>query len=185
MNTKYFVITVVGSHAGEDLATIFSRKQKELIDRGKTYWLLKSFKAKTQQIQEFCRKAVQANGDIYVLFIDSSSKHGARPTVHNDPVQHISSNGIVWEQLPRGVNITGKIDSQSSVIVLDKLELMNPDTDIDLWDFSEFETDKPVKLQLGASTICCVRKVSKGMKSRYRKTIAWGRLVYPYSVLVK
>mgnify|MGYP001582450039 FL=1 len=183
-NRKYFLISIVGSHAGEDATTIFSRKQRELKDNGGTYWLLKSFKAKTRQIQSFCKKAEQGGEEIHCLFIDSSSKNGARPTMHNTSVTHISHNGTDWGQLPLNMRMTGKIDLQSSALVLDELELFDKHLDIDLWDFSEFETGGPVELQLGASTVCCIRKPSNGMKSRHRKIIARGKLTYPHAVFV-
>ena len=185
LNKKYLVITVIGPHAGDDVSTIFSKKQKEIDNHGKTYWLLKSFRAKTNQIQNICKKANEDKEDVYCLFIEPSSKDGARPTICNSLVKYISHNGSEWEELPSNVNITGKIDIQSSALVLNGLLLVNPMQIVDLWEYSEFGTDAPLKLQLGASTICCVRKHSEGMKSRFRNVVALGRLAFPYAVLVK
>lgn len=184
-NEKFLIITVVGFHAGEALASIFSRKQKEIQNDGKTYWLLKSFKVKNDQIQEMCKQAKKEHQDVYCLFISASVKNGAKPTLHDSLVKQISEDNIGWAVLPEGIKITGKIDKQTTALVLDELEIVTNPIIIDLWKFSEFLTSNPVKLQLGASTICVINIPSVGMKSRSRNIIAWGKLKFPYAVWVK
>jgi hypothetical protein len=187
LNKKYHILSVIGSHAGEDVSFIFSRKQAELRDKKRTYWMIKSFKASTLQIQNICKQAAQECEAVNCLFINAAGKNGARPTTHNSGVKHTSKDGKSWDELPEGFTITGKIDAQSTALVLDELQLADPVLEIDLWKYSEFENHKPkpLILQLGASTICCEQIPSEGMKSRFRSIVAWGRLTYPYAVFVK
>ena len=185
LEKKYLIISVIGTHAGEDISQILFNKQKELESKGRTYWLLRSFRAKTLQIQKICEQATKERDSIYCLFINPSRENGARPTTHNSKVKYVSENGNNWRALPKGVKITGKVDRQSTALVLNELYLTSPIPNIDLWKFSEFETDDPLKLQLGASTICCKNIPSKGMQSRYRDVIAFGKLIHPYAVYVK
>ena len=116
----------------------------------------------------------------------SSSKNGARPTTQSMVVKYVSEDSNEWYAIPKSATITGKIDAQSTAIVLDELHLADPLPKIDLWNYSEFGTGSPLKLQLGASTVCCDSTPSNtGMKSHVRDVVAWGKLVYPYAVYVK
>lgn len=182
---KYLIITVIGSHAGEEVGSIFSRKQRELKENGKTYWLLKSFRAKTAQIQQVCQKAREEGEEVGCLFVEASSRGGARPTVHGLRARQISSDGSAWDELSGGVRITGKLDAQSTALVLDELSLADPQETVNLWQYSEYGTGQPVRLQLGASTVCCVQAASVGMKSRFRRVVATGTLALPYAVFVR
>lgn len=182
---KYLIITIIGSHAGEDISTIFSRKQKEMQDMGLSYWLIKSFKAKTDMVQALCAQAKKEGQSVNCLFIESSQKNGARPTTHSSTVQYISKNNKDWNAVSDGIKITGKIDRNSTALVFDHIHVMNQPLSFDLWGYSEFGTGTPIKLQLGASTICCEQVFSEGMQSRFRNVVAVGRLHAPYAVWVK
>jgi hypothetical protein len=184
LDNKYIIISVIGSHAGEEISLIFSRKQEELKSRNETYWLVKSFKAKTSQIQNICKQADKERESVYCLFIESSSKNGARPTIHDSKAQYFSVDGKAWTILSEKVKITGKLDLQSTALVLDELKIIPPQK-IDLWNYSDFENKNPVKLQLGASTVCCIKISSKGMLSRFRNVVAVARLKTPYAIWVK
>lgn len=184
LDKKYLIISVVGSHAGEGISPIFLRKKNEIDKNGKTYWLIKSFKARTTQIQKLCQKAESEGEAIYCAFITASAKNGAKPTVSDSLVKHISENNDKWIALPEDVKITGKIDSHSTALVLSELEILGEPLTIDLWNYSDAD-NKPIKLQLGASTVCCINVPSVGMKSRNRIIAAWGKLKSPYAVWVK
>lgn len=184
LDQKYVVVSVIGSHAGEDISPIFMRKNDEIERNGKTYWLIKSFKARTSQIQELCKQAGKEGEDVYCIFITASSKNGARPTTHEILVQQISENVNEWITLAKDVKITGKIDKQSTALVLSNLEIFNSPVSLDLWDYSELD-GAPVKLQLGASSVCCIRQPSTGMKSRIRNVAGWAKLISPFAVWVK
>lgn len=181
----YLIISIVGSHAGEDLTDIFLRKQKEIEKTGKTYWLIQSYKAKTTQVQNLCREAEIKDTFVYCLFIEPSQKGGAKPTLHDSVVSSVSSNNQDWKIISDGIKVTGKINKNSTALVFDELEILNISTPLDLWEYSEFKTKKPIKVILGASTVCCEKIPSHGMKSRYRKIVGVGRLVHPYGLWLK
>ncbi len=184
LDNRYLLISVIGSHAGEDILPIFLRKKEEIIKNGKTYWLIKSFRAKTADIQELGRKAAREGEALICIFIGASAKNGARPTTHDSAAKRISDNGSGWTMLSDDVKITGKIDRQSTAIVFSELEILDKPLTVDLWDYSDLD-GSPVRLQLGASTACAMKRLSAGMKSRTRSIIGWGKLKPPYAVWVE
>jgi hypothetical protein len=61
---------------------------------------------------------------------------------------------------------------------------------VDLWAYADAsDSNKPLRFALGLSTLCAVRKDMSThpgqMKSRYRRVVAVGRLVDPYSVWLR
>ena len=91
----------------------------------------------------------------------------------------------MWAKVPKGVRITGKIDARSTALVLDELRVITRPQIFDLWEYSEFNTGNPIRLQLGASTVCCEQSPSVGMHSRYRDIVAIGKLYAPYAVSIR
>ena len=69
------VLSVMGDHAGEDADAIFTRKKNDITRTGKTFWLMRSPKARPAQVQGIC-KTIPA----YTIFVESATKGGARPT---------------------------------------------------------------------------------------------------------
>ncbi len=52
MNTQeYNLFSVMGPHAGEDSDTIFARKIADIHNEGRTFWVIRSHKAKPDMIQ--------------------------------------------------------------------------------------------------------------------------------------
>src|SRR3989344_4938667 len=108
---KYLLFSVIGSQAGESEQEIFNRKKREILNADKSFWLIKSFKSKTEDIQNFCRLA--------------SQKGGAQPTKTNSVAYQFSSNNIHWSDIPKGIRVTGKIDKKTTALVLESLEINN------------------------------------------------------------
>jgi hypothetical protein len=188
LDKKYVIISIIGSHAGDEISWIFSSKTQELQRNGKTYWLIKSHKARTLQIQEFCEQAKKENEDVYCLFITASTDNGAKKTISKILAKEISENKNDWAVLSDGVEIKGKMDLQSTALVLSKLEVFNTPKKIDLEDYSEVDIKQnilSIKLRQGASTICSIKVPSVGMKSSLRTVVAYGKLVIPYAVWVR
>jgi hypothetical protein len=73
---QHCVVSVIGSHAGEGIDAIFERKKADIEQIGKTFWLVRSPKAQPGQVQGICRTA-----PAYTMFIEPSTKGGARPTI--------------------------------------------------------------------------------------------------------
>jgi len=185
LNKKFVVISVIGTHAGEDVLHIFSRKKKEIESNLKTYWLLRSPKAKTIQIQKLCEEANKEGEDVYCLFITASTDGGARATTTSTRIKEISNNNVDWIKLDNDVKITGVINQQSTALVLSELVKFDKPVDFDLWDYSEFPYNSPIRFQLGTSTVCGIKAKSIGMKSRSRKLVAWGKIAPPFAVWVR
>ena len=183
---KYVLFSIVGSHAGESETEIFARKKEEIVNANKSFWLIKSFKAKTKDIQKFCEHAHNDNEEVFCIFLEASQKGGTQPTKTSSVASEFSSDSIQWINIPKSIRVTGKIDKKTTALVLDNLEIINKEVVIDLWNYSNFFNDlEPIKFTLGASTICAVKQYNKGMKSRYRKIIAVGKLVKPFAVWLK
>ncbi len=179
------VISVMGDHAGEDANTIFDRKKVDIQRKGITFWLIRSPKAKPPNVQQVCNSFPS-----YTIFIEPATKGGARPTTKEDAAKEYSNDGKVWHQLPEGLGpVTGKLDKAATSIVFDKIET-DIDATLDLWNYAEaFDVHKPIKFILGCSTVCAIIKDMKvipdRIKSRYRKIVAVGRIVEPYSVWLR
>ncbi len=184
LDKKYVVMTIVGMHAGKEISDIFSWKKNEIGQHGKTYWLAHSPKAKVSQVQDFCKQAHTEGEDVYCLFINASTKNGARRTLHDSQASCVSADGIEWRKLDEGLKVTGKIDKAATVLVFDRLETLTDLLQIDLWNYSE-TNGAPMRFRLGASTACCQKNPSIGMKSHQRTIVGWARLKAPFAVYVK
>jgi len=185
LDNTFLVISVVGVHAGEPLAEIFIRKQGEIDKIGKSFWLIKSFRAKTDDIQRIGLAASEIQQEIYCIFIAPAQTEGAKPTSSLAAAKQYSENGSRWLNVPDEIHTTGKINTHSTCLVLGSLDLTENNM-IDLWEYSDFrEQEKAITLSRGASTVCAVKKHREGMKSRMRGVVGFGRLVFPYAVYIK
>ena len=181
-------MSIIGSHAGDEISFIFSWKRKEIQINRKTYWLIRSSKAQTKQVQKFCERANKEGENVYCLFITASTKNGSRSTTTETQAKEFSKDKNDWFTIEDDVKIKGKIDSQSTALVLSELEVFNKPKEIDLGNYSEIDIEQninPVKFRLGASTSCCQKIPSIGMKSGLRTIVAWGKLDTPYAVWVR
>ncbi len=179
------IISVMGAHAGEGVDAIFNRKIADIERTGKTFWLMRSPKARPIQVQDICKSS-----PAYTIFVEPASKGGARPTTNNEAAKEHSADKKIWSQLPKGVSpVTGKIDSSATALVFDRMTT-NVSGTIDLWKYSDFSVEeKPLKFILGCSTVCVIQKDMSThpdrMKSRYRGIIAVAKLTEPYCVWLR
>ena len=179
------IISVIGDHAGEGIDAIFLRKANDIKRTAKTFWLMKSPKARPAQVQALCK-----NIPAYTIFIEPATIGGARPTTREDVANEYSSDGRVWYQLPDGISpVTGKIDTSAAALVFDMMTTA-ANGPLDLWSYGDFsDTQKPLKFILGCSTVCAIRKDMtphpERMKSRYRGIVAVARLAEPYCVWLR
>jgi hypothetical protein len=182
---SHCIVSVMGDHAGESADTIFNRKKADIEKIGETFWLIRSPKAKPEQVQGVC-KTTQA----YAIFVEPATKGGARPTIEEDPAKECSNDRVLWNPLPNGLSpVTGKLDSSATALVFDQMATGVSGT-LDLWDYGELSNiNRPLRFSLGCSTVCAVRKDTKShpekMKSRYRGIVAIARLAIPYCVWVR
>lgn len=186
---QFAVLSVIGPHAGESENEIFNRKIQDIKNIGRTFWLMKSFKAKPPMVQELCQKAKGKDERAYCIFIEASSKGGALPTKTATYAISSSKDNTTWENLPDDLSpVTGKMDGQAYALVFDELEIV--DDVMDLWNYANFfNEEEPIRIIQGASTICASKKDmqchSKRMISRYRRIMAIGRLYFPYCVYLR
>jgi hypothetical protein len=179
------IISIMGAHAGESVDVIFNRKIADIEQTGKTFWLMRSPKARPIQVQDICKSS-----PAYTIFIEPASKGGARPTTSNEAAKEYSADKKIWLKLPRGGGpVTGKIDSSATALVFDRMTT-NVSGKIDLWKYSDFSIEeKPLKFILGCSTVCVIQKDMSThpdrMKSRYRGIIAVAKLTEPYCVWLR
>jgi hypothetical protein len=185
LNCPRCVISVMGDHAGEGVGAIFHRKTADIERAGKTFWLIKSTKARPPQVQDICRTNLA-----YAIFVEPATKGGARPTTTVDASTEYSPDGDSWYRLPEGISpVTGKLDSGSAALIFDMITTAVTGS-LDLWSYEDFsDAQKSLRFILGCSTVCAVRKDMTshlgGMISRYRKIVAVARLAQPYCVWLR
>jgi len=179
------VLSVMGDHAGEGVDAIFKRKIADIGRTGKTFWLMRSPKARPAQVQEICGTV-----PVYTVFVEPATKGGARPTTTETAAREYSVDGESWHRLPEGISpVTGKLDTGAAALVFDMVETAVSGT-LDLWGYGDFrDAKKPLKFILGCSTVCAVRGNMTShpdrMKSRYRGVVAVARLAEPYCVWLR
>jgi len=182
---SHCVVSVMGDHAGESVNAIFDRKKADVERNGKTFWLMRSPKARPPQVQEIC-KTIPA----YTIFIEPATKGGARPTIAEDSAKEYSDDRVLWHRLPNGLSpLTGKLDTAATALVFDMLTT-SVTGKLDLWDYGQFsDFHKPLRFILGCSTVCAIRRNTEShpekMKSRYCGIVAVARLVDPYCVWIR
>lgn len=183
--SPHCIVSVMGPHAGEGADVIFDRKKSDIDGAGMAFWLIRSPKARPAHVQQMCSTLPG-----YTIFVEPSTRGGARPTTEAMAATEYSRDRVSWERLPIGIGpVTGKLDSGATALVFETLVTSNGGV-LDLWEYSEYsDIGKPLKFALGRSTICAVRRESKAhverMKSRYREIIAVARMKEPYCVWVR
>ncbi len=187
---KYAILSVMGPHAGEDTAAIFTRKIGDISRSGKTFWLVRSHMAKPDMIQKLCAAAVQQACNPLCLFLEPSSPGGAVPTKLDVAASEYSPDSLTWQPLPTGVGpVTGQITKSAYALVFDELTITQSEV-VDLWDYANFfDPQQPIKIRQGASTVCAVGRDTRNhpnrMKSHLRSVIAIGRLAEPRAVWLR
>lgn len=185
LNSPQCVISVMGAHAGEGVDAIFHRKAADIELSGKTFWLMRSPKARPPQVLELCKHSTA-----YTIFIEPATKGGARATTTDDVSREYSSDKKSWSRLPDGIGpVTGKLDTSAAALVFDMLTTAVSET-LDLWAYGDFlDAQKPLQFILGCSTVCAIRKDMTShpgrIKSRYRRIVAVARFAQPYCVWLR
>ena len=182
------VVSVMGSHAGEDAEAIFARKSADIARAGVTFWLMRSPKAQPPQVAALCQLS-----PAYALFVAPATRGGARPTILEDAAAEYSRDRHSWQSLPDGMSpVTGKLDGSTAALVFDMLST-DVSATLDLWAYEDASGTSaipgPLRFLLGCSTVCGVRtsvtQHPNRMKSRYRAVVAVARLAFPYCVWLR
>lgn len=187
---EYCIVSVIGPHAGEDSNTIFTRKIADIRNIGRTFWVVRSHKAKPDMIQRIGIDLRNKSREPLCAFIAPSSPGGAVPTKISAAAVAYSADRFKWQQFPSGLSpVTGQMSPNTCAVVFDQLWLQQSEV-IDLWQYTDFfSPEKPVKIQQGASTLGVIpgdtSKHPERMKSNFRQVLAAGRLVEPFAVWLK
>lgn len=161
------VLSIVGSHAGEEVHEIFKRKNIEIAQAGFSLWLYKSYRAKPETLQR--------TKPLEVYFLESK---GARPTTEQQQAIEFSEDGVLWKPIPKGIRVTGKLPATALVLKSFCIQKKN----IDLWDYS---FNGPIQFALGASTVLAEEKPAEGMKDHLRTVVATATFKKPFCVYVR
>ena len=187
---EYSLFSVMGPHAGESSKAIFARKINDVQNIGRTFWVVRSHKAKPDMIQAIGTTLSRRACEPLCAFIAPSSPGGAAPTKTASVAVEYSSDRIFWEAVPIGMTpVTGQMTSSTCALVCDQLRLLTS-TFVDLWQYTDFfYPEMPVRIRQGASTLGVTRGDTSThpdrMKSHFRQVIAVGRIVHPFAVWLR
>ena len=178
MNRFPAILSIIGWHAGEAPEDIVRRKRADIDKAGQAIWLYHSQKASIPAVQQFGQQFVQPS----VIFLRGS----AFPARTSNTARQMSEDRSRWSPLPTGIDkVTGRLPAGG--LVIGELNLV--DHEIDLWEYLEHPGLLPIKFRQGASTACVVPArrsgPAEGMKSRYRRVMATGKLAPPYGVFLR
>ena len=186
----YNLISVMGPHAGEDSDAIFARKIADIRNAGRTFWVVRSQKAKPDMIQAIGASAGKRSGEPLCAFLAPSSPGGAAPTKTSSAATEYSANQSEWQSLPSGITpVTGQMTPTTCALVFDQLCLQTSVV-VDLWRYADFfAPEQPVRIRQGASTLGVMRGDTSmhpdRMKSHLRQVMAVGRLVHPFAAWLR
>ncbi len=187
---EYSLFSVMGPHAGESSAAIFARKIADVRNAGRTFWVIRSHKAKPDMIQSVGATVCGRSGEALCAFLAPSSPGGAVPTKTMCAAVEYSSDRCEWTPLPHGIiPVTGQLTPSTCALVFDQLCFLTS-TVVDLWQYADFfDPELPVRIRQGASTLGVIRKNTSThpdrMKSHIREVIAVGRFVHPFAVWLR
>lgn len=180
----HVILSIMGPIAGETSEEIFQRKEKDIYTVGRTFWMIHSRGAPPPIVQRLFSTQETA----YAILIEPSSPLKDNGNQCCDVAHSYTPDQKNWFSFPGGLSpVTGKIDKGAYALVFDDITRYEKEAWIDLWDYSEFEySNEPIRIMLGYSTICAVRKSSENhplkLKSHLRYANAVARLVAPYCV---
>jgi len=186
----YSVLSVMGPHAGEDSNVIFARKIADIRNLGRTFWVVRSHKAKPNMVQTIGSAARGRAIEPLCAFLEPSSPGGSIPTKTCCAAAEYSADLSKWQRLPRGIGpVTGQMTRSACALVFDQLALCESVV-LDLWHYADaFHQEQPVKIRQGASTVGVICGDTSAhpdrMKSHLRQVMAVGRLVEPFAVWLR
>ncbi len=96
----YSLFSVMGPHAGEDSDAIFLRKIADIRNAGRTFWVVRSHKAKPDMIQTIGTRVGKRSGNPLCAFLAPSSPGSAAPTKTSSAATEYSANQSEWQPLP-------------------------------------------------------------------------------------
>ena len=175
----------VGDHASESWEEILHRKRREFESAGQIFWGYGGVACHPlTQAQPFARLAIEEQGGIALVMEPINSK--AEPDIV--PATEFSRDGINWEPLPEGVQVTGS----RYAFVLDEIKPGELDLDLGEYeigigpsrgksaeDYLKGRTDKGCLIRSARSHL------SLGRADTIRKVKFRAELKDPFAVLLR
>ena len=185
MENKHLIFSVIGGHAGEDEHQIFFRKKEDIKKYGWVLWLFKSHRAKPEVIQAFCKSAQSVGSEALVGFLWPRLAGSATQTQTRDYATGYSKNSIHWENIPNGMEVTGKVDGGAYAFFMDSIQL--GESKVDLSMYRSFPQQQEIRPMPGGSTICGTRVMPTQnlIKPNVRRISAVARLREPFCVYLR
>jgi 5-methylcytosine-specific restriction endonuclease McrA len=177
-----FVFSVIGPHAGEEMAVIFARKRADIAAVGRTFWMVRSHLSKPPVVQALCE-----DGGVPCYFLEPARAGGSVPTTVSQAATAYSADGENWEDMPEGLSpVTGNLAGKGGwALVLESLEVPIEEMTVDLADFVAAEGNTPLVFRQGASTVCAKAALEGPRVKNVRRVAVMGMLVAPYCVWIR
>jgi hypothetical protein len=81
------IVSVMGDHAGQSADVIFKKKETDIEQIGRTFWLMRSPEARPAKVQELCNSM-----PAYTIFVAPASKGGPLPTKNAEGAREYSND---------------------------------------------------------------------------------------------
>jgi hypothetical protein len=178
LSSPVAILSVIGSHARQEPERILQDKRHDIKTAKVTYWAFQSEAAPPPLVQQVAAE----NAGAPVLLLSPKSPSRRKPT-STDRAWEFSADGTAWTTFADEIGkVTGRLNPWGMALVLDRLEKAPPNSTLNLSDYEDFvRQDHPVRIALGASTIC-VRRKSTSATGMTRLVVAIGWLKEPYAV---
>lgn len=181
--TNRAIFHTMGPSAGESPEVFIKRKRCDIKRLGYTYWYERS--VQPPDVQQFCQESERLKASTYVLFYEREPKdvrkqrHAGQPTKPGfGYMTHICTGDRDTDHFDlidsRMGYVTGWLDRGACGIVLDRLEIVDPERSINMAEW----TPKPYQR---AGAWCAVRGKRRAEGKTYY-IIAVARLCSPYGV---
>ena len=180
-----FIFMKIGSHAGETFDQILQRKQREIEQAGRSFWGYGGASCHPlTQVQPFARTLAQQASGIYLLmeYIHST----ADPDIV--PATQFSSDGVHWEKIPEGINVTGS----RYALVLDEILPGELEVPLDHYTVGIGQSRGKIAAEYLSGRVdkaCLTRGDDKQQdapsSSTPRKASYVAKVIEPYGVLLK
>lgn len=178
-----FVFMKVGNHAGESFETILKRKNNEYKKTGMIFWGYGGVACHPiNQVQTFARLYTNKSKNIY-LIMNSISSNDTQSVL---PAKEFSKDGVSWEPIPKGINVTGS----KYAIVLDEIRPIEMTIDLNDYEVAVGPSrGKTASLYLKGRTdkACLIKKDSLDTETsdKIKKVDFAAKIIDPFAVLLR
>jgi len=135
-------------------------------------------------LQELGKAAKDQPIQLYLIG-NASGRGGGDTKKTNQAKQYALNENGPYQSIPEPIYV--ETGTRPYALVIKNLRLVNDL--INLWDYSDFFTERAIKIRQGGSTVCAIRKTSKNdpdrIKSNIRQLFAVADVIEPFGVWLK